>query len=218
MFADTIQACVDTGMSSPAVAVIYETEPGQYAGIAAPDNWTFFYSKMSMAGAMRFVFEEWPDEEGYGWLADDIRPRTQGWDKTLESYVERWHIVTNADGWVRGQMSGVPIYPGDMCRLLGWYAPPGYYQAGLDDIWWWMGTQLGNIRFIGDVVTEHLTHHTGKRQRDATDDLTRDGVDWLKHDRALQHAFTEDGEGSRCVALIRERWAETGFVPSDHAG
>lgn len=213
---ETIDACVATKMSSPCYILI-DTRVDDYPDLKLPDNMIAVRLPLDMGDCMRLIFQMFPYEKSYGWLADDVRPRTDYWDKELENAAADWRLSNCDDLWLANaknpplSLCGAFCWGGKLVRAVGWWAPPGYIQAGIDDTWVFICAKKINLMiYCVDVVVEHLNYRTEKRPWDDTDDWERDGAkyveadlerekEWEKTDDArlvlknLTAAITEDG-------------------------
>lgn len=181
----TIDACARTGMTSP--GVVY-TDGTRYPRLRLPRNWEAHHEPewLGLQGSMQWCFETFPDATAYGWLADDTRPRSDGWDRGLEQAAGRWNLAYANDLWFAADsheaarladgfnLSSGLCFGGDLVRAVGWWALPGVRQAGIDTAWTEIVRPLGLHRYRPDIVVEHLNWRTGKRPRD-------DGDDWESH-------------------------------------
>jgi len=82
-------ACWDTGMRSPGVVYVDGENHTQYDGIELPVNWEMVKwvdvgGIGNLAGSKNYIFENYPDERVYGWVADDNIPITPGWCEMVE--------------------------------------------------------------------------------------------------------------------------------------
>jgi hypothetical protein len=118
------------------------------------------------ATAMASVGE--PTPYAVGFMGDDHRPRTGGWDS---AYLEAlWDLGT---GIVYGddllQRGGLPTQcamTADIIRELGFMAPPTLTHLAVDNWWLELGRQAGCIRYLPDVVVEHMHPVAGKADWD----------------------------------------------------
>src|SRR5690606_20587427 len=180
---EALDACSDSGMTSLGVLFV-DTTVDEYAGIRLPPNWTVHYCPEggSLTASMQWAFKEYPSERHYGWLADDVRPRTQGWDKLLEEAAGDWDFACANDLWLGGgtliqqgrDMTSGLCWGGELVRAVGWWGFPEVIQAGIDTAWVRIIAALGSYRYLPDVIVEHLNWRTGKRDKDDTDA-------WLPH-------------------------------------
>lgn len=202
---ETIDACEATGMTSPGIVYVDETP---YPKLRLPPNWTLHYERkwLSLQGSMSYVFERYPDATQYGWLADDTRPRTHGWDKKLEAVAGSWCLAYARDLWFsespgqlewleRGlNLSSGLCWGGELVRTVGWWALPGVKQAGIDMAWLDIARPFGLHRYRHDIVVEHLNWRTGKRPFDQGDEWTRGDDEYVNRDLAVKNQWYGSGE------------------------
>lgn len=182
-------------MRSRGIVYVDETV-GAYEGIRLPANWALHAEPKwgSLGASMRWCLAQYPDATQYGWLADDTVPRTHGWDRELEEAAGDWGLSYAADLWfseddywasqleLGTHLSSGLCWGGDLVRTVGWWAPPGLRQAGIDTAWTAIVSELGLARYTPDVIVEHKNWRTGKRPADAGDEWTRDGEDYIRRD------------------------------------
>jgi hypothetical protein len=203
---EALDACQETEMSSR--LLVYADHGGdkgisdQYAAMRLPMNVELRIVRMDMADTMRRVFEFLPDEPCYGWIADDMRPRTMGWDITLETLAASWGIATCRDMYLSedlatrsGVLCGAQCFGGELVRAVGWWALPGVRQGGIDDAWVTLGSEVGEtIRYCEDVIVEHWNWRTDRRSIDDTDTRGRAGDDaFLQKDLSVLEEWRADG-------------------------
>lgn len=195
---DTIDACMDAGMTSPGVVYVDEDD-GSYR-LKLPRNWTMHREPrwVGLQGSMQWCLRSYPSASAYGWLADDTRPRSRGWDKILEGAAGNWNIAYARDLWFsenpgeREQLEGGfnlssgLCWGGTLVRKVGWWALPGVIQAGIDTAWLDITRPLGLTRYRHDVIVEHLNWRTGKRPYDDTDRWDKDGSNFIEKDLAVK--------------------------------
>lgn len=105
-----------------------------------------------------------------GFMGDDHRPRTVGWDQRLfdaalasaptpgiaygNDLVQGENLPTAVfmDAWVVG--------------ALGYMVPPGMTHLYLDDFWKLLGQRLGTLTYLPDVVIEHCHPTAGTAPND----------------------------------------------------
>lgn len=106
-------------------------------------------------GAMLSLEE---DPFAIGFMGDDHRPRTVGWD---ECYVKALKamgtgVVYGNDLLQREKMPTQVAMTADIVRTLGYYAPPSFKHLCVDLCWKDWGEGIGKIRYLPDVVIEHM--------------------------------------------------------------
>ncbi len=99
-----------------------------------------------------------------GFMGDDHRPRTTGWD---EAYADA--LCDLGTGMVYGddlvQRDRIPTQiamTADIVRACGWMCPPDLVHLFVDNWWKSLGDAAGCIRYLPDVVVEHVHPVTGK--------------------------------------------------------
>lgn len=199
---DALDACEASGMTSPGVVYVDETVD-EYRRLNLPKNWTIHYEPKwgSLQASLQWCFERYPDASAYGWLADDVRPRTPGWDKLLEHEAGDWCLSYARDLWLSelentrleledgANISSGLCWGGKLVRAVGWWALPGVRQAFIDVAWCHIVQPLSLARYVADVTVEHLNYRTGKREKDAVDDWSRGGDNYIERDIDAGYAW-----------------------------
>lgn len=103
-----------------------------------------------------------------GFMGDDHRPRTVGWDR---AYLD---ALTSLPGIVYGndliQGMNLPTQcamSASVVRALGHMAPPTLTHLYVDNYWLEIGQAAGCITYLPDVVVEHVHPVAGTAQWDA---------------------------------------------------
>lgn len=214
---DALDACAATGMSSPLV-VIVDSRVDDYCGLRVPGNVVAVLRKpWDLAECSRWLSEAYPDEACYGWLADDLRPRTFGWDAALERACKPLRFSHCYDGWMaldsgtrKRSLCGAFCWDGDLVRTVGWFAPTwGVHHDGrrlpmqgcIDDCWTWMFPD--RMAFVADHLVEHWNYRTGRRAQDQTDDHSRGGDDYIARDVQLFEQWRRSQESDDTINRVR---------------
>lgn len=107
--------------------------------------------------------------EALGFMGDDHRPRTVGWDSAYLA-----NLRELGDGYVYGNdlLMGEKIptqvaISSSIIKSLGFFGPPGFTHLNVDVTWKDMGSALGRIRYLEDVIIEHMHPAAGKADVDA---------------------------------------------------
>jgi hypothetical protein len=191
-----LDACEQTGMTSRGLLYVDETVE-MYQDIRLPDNWEVHFAPKwgTVAAAMKYTLERYPDASQYGWLADDNIPRTDGWDTKLEQAAGDWSISMARDLWMSETgwkyLSGGPCFTSGLCwgakliKAVGWWALPGAYQGGIDAAWNDLAGMCHLTRYLPDVVIEHLCWQLEKRPKDETDERVKHGTNYINNDLGI---------------------------------
>lgn len=104
-----------------------------------------------------------------GFMGDDHRPRTQGWDQKLI-----WALQELGSGIAYGndliQGPALPTAVGmtsDIVATLGYMVPAGLVHLYIDSAWKALGEAMGRFTYLPDVIIEHLHPIAGKALSDA---------------------------------------------------
>ena len=175
-----LDECWEMKMRQPAIMYI-DGDPKGY-DFKLPDNWTKVEGPANLAGSKQWVFENFPDEDCYGWVADDNHPLTEYFSYYIEDVARTWKLVHVKDLWLSEKqtkqktllhqtslLSAGVCWGGDLIRCVGWWAPPQVIQASID--WTWTsligGSPLGV--YLHNVVVRHDNWDSGRRKKDDTD-------------------------------------------------
>lgn len=98
-----------------------------------------------------------------GFLGDDHRPRTHGWDRTLIGGLEGRHGVAYGDDQIQGKKAATAVViSSPILTALGYMVPPGVIHLYMDNFWVQLGMDLGNVAYRPDVIMEHM-HPTAQK-------------------------------------------------------
>lgn len=109
--------------------------------------------------AARLLLEApgWSRPDAIGFMGDDHRPRTKGWDR---AYLD---ALTSLPGIVYGndliQGANLPTQcavSADVVRRLGHMAPPTLTHLFVDNYWLQLGRAAGCVSYLPSVTVEHL--------------------------------------------------------------
>lgn len=129
-----------------------------------------------------------------GFMGDDHLPRTQGWDTAiLDALTEFGSGIAYGNDLLQGErLPTAAFITADIVRTLGWMVPPGLIHLYADDAWLALGQAMGRLRYLPDVVIEHLHPDAGKAGRDAGyDEANAPAVGTA--DKATFEAWRADG-------------------------
>ena len=104
------------------------------------------------------ALEEALDYGIIGFMGDDHLPRTPHWDWAVRDAMEaQGGGIVYGNDLIQGQALPTAVFMStDVIRVLGWMCLPGALHLYLDDTWLHLGRQLGRLKYLPDVVIEHL--------------------------------------------------------------
>ena len=165
---------------------------GAYAGAAC----VFTSPSTSMVEALNAAAGYFADERNIspsfavGFMGDDHVPRTVGWDAAyLDALRELGTGIVYGDDLLQGERLPTQCaMTADIVRTLGFMAPPTLAHLWVDDFWLTLGREAGCIRYLPQVVVEHVHPLAGKAEWDpgylrvnAAAMYARDEAAWLAY-------------------------------------
>ena len=102
-------------------------------------------------------------------MGDDHRPRTEGWDSLLAGMIEQMGggIAYGNDLLQGAALPTAVMMDADIIQMLGYMHPPTLRHLYLDNFWLRLGTDIGKIAYMPEVIIEHMHYANGKAQQDA---------------------------------------------------
>lgn len=139
-----------------------------------------------------------------GFLGDDHRPRTVGWDRRyLDALGELGTGIVYGNDLIQGEALPTQVaMTSDIVLVTGHMVPPGLVHLWCDNAWLALGQALGAIRYLPDVVVEHMHPIAGRAEWDqGYAEVNADAV--FDADRATFEQW-RDRDLGRWVQQIRE--------------
>ena len=101
-------------------------------------------------------------------LGDDNRPRTRGWDaRFVQELRDLGTGLVFGDDQIQGENLPTQVaMTADVIRAIGYMGPPNLTHLYIDNFWLDLGRNAGCIRYLPDVVIEHLHPIAGKGEVD----------------------------------------------------
>lgn len=129
-----------------------------------------------------------------GFVGDDHRFRTTGWDAAITAANEALGggIVYGND-LLRGEELPSQVFiDARIVRALGWMALPGAHHLFLDDTWRELGHAIGRLTYLPDVHIEHMHPTAGKAEWDENYARVNAGS-MYEHDAEFFHEWMHNG-------------------------
>jgi len=117
---------------------------------------------------LNWLAESFPDYDAIGFMGDDHRPRTPRWDEMVCKVLDGMGaaIVYGDDLLQHERLPTAVFMTSNIPAALGWMCPPGMVHLYLDDAWKALGEGMGRLRYLPNVVIEHLHPTAGKAPMD----------------------------------------------------
>ena len=112
-----------------------------------------------------------PDVDIVGFMGDDHRPRTNGWDSRIRAAMAALGpgggLVYCADGFQNEKLPTAAFFPRGLLERLGKFCPHhAMDHMYLDDYWLALGRAIGRVAYLDDVMIEHCHPIVGKAETD----------------------------------------------------
>lgn len=143
-----------------------------------------------------------PAVDAVGFMGDDHRPRTGGWDTAyLGTLAEMGGagIVYGDDGLQSEALPTQCAMSASIVRTLGWMCPPTLRHLWIDNFWLDLGRTAGCLRYLPDIVVEHMHPYNGKAEMDAGYERVN-STEMIDADRAAYERYAAE-----CLARDAER-------------
>lgn len=135
-----------------------------------PDNHLLTFPERGLVKALNYAVscgyaEEY---EALGFMGDDHRPRTYGWDSTyLRNLRELGYGYVYGNDLLMGERIPTQVaISSSIVRALGFFGPPGFTHLNVDVTWKDMGEALGKLRYLPEVIIEHMHPAANKAEND----------------------------------------------------
>ena len=101
-----------------------------------------------------------------GFIGDDHRFRTPGWDAAIEDYLEAHPGIAYADDMSRGQSLPTQWFISRQIVDVFGMGHPSLRHLFIDDYWKALGTAAGCLYYMPDIQIEHVHPFAGKAPMD----------------------------------------------------
>lgn len=163
-----IAAYTHTDASLPVYVVLDAGDAARYDSVAMPPQ---FKRVRAPAGTrigdiFNMVFRQFPNEDYYGILSDDVVPETFRWDILLKEACGKDKIAWGYDGIQNELLPCHPFIGGDLVRKLGFLAAPGIKHWYVDNAWKDIAEGLNCGVFMPEIRLKHYHYTNGLAQKD----------------------------------------------------
>jgi hypothetical protein len=130
-----------------------------------------------------------PRTDIFGFMGDDHRPRTTGWDAIIER--EMAHMggtgIVYGNDLLQGQTLPTAVFmSANIVETLGYMVPPGLVHMYLDNTWKTWGEAMNRLKYLPDVIFEHMHPVAGKAEWDAGYVEVNAGQRYIDDERAFR--------------------------------
>lgn len=141
------------------------------------------------------------DYDNLGFMGDDHRPRTYGWDSSYETALES-SLFVYGDDLLQGENLPTQVaMRSSVVEALGYMCPPGLIHMFLDNAWKEWGQGVGSISYLPNIIVEHLHPAAGKASEDSGytevwNHMDSDSYRWQQ--------YLDNGQLSLDISKLRE--------------
>lgn len=180
----------DTATGNSSFVVLVDNDDERLGEYLAIEGITLeVWPRLRIGGTVNAVAPRLARESySLGFMGDDHVPRTIGWDQQFVDALKymRTGVVYGNDLLQGERLPTAVVMTSDIVSTLGYYVMPGGIHLFLDNFWLAIGQGLGRIKYLGDVVVEHVHPSAGKGDWDSTYAEANSGPTW----EADQATFT----------------------------
>lgn len=150
------------------------------------------------------ALQEWPHELAFGFVGDDHRFRSTGWDeKFIATLTDQPGFVYGNDlFWPKGEIPTQIFISSGILASLGWMGLPGCTHLYIDNAWRELGEATQSIRYHPEVVIEHMHPAGGKAEWDEGH-LRVNSEAMYNHDAEAFAAWRESEQFALDVAAVQ---------------
>jgi hypothetical protein len=149
--------------------------------------------RLNLAAGMLLADQCDPDERLIvGFMGDDHRPRTVGWDQAVIDAMPPLGVVYCDDGFQGPNLPTSVFMDAELIRRLGWMVPPGIGHLFCDNAWKTLGEALGTLVYLPDVLIEHMHPHAEKAPMDAGYAEVNSARQWEQDEAAFRRWVAAD--------------------------
>jgi hypothetical protein len=147
------------------------------------------------------------DTDIIGFMGDDHRPRTEGWDILLESinrYTARTGIFYGND-LLQGQALPTAVFiTSDIIQAIGYMCPPGMQHMYLDNVWKLWGERIDRLHYMPHMIIEHMHPVAKKAEWDEGYAVVNSGEMYASDERQMNEYVAErlDDDVSKMKELL----------------
>ncbi|WP_328313101.1 hypothetical protein OG432_24480 [Streptomyces sp. NBC_00442] len=128
-----------------------------------------------------------------GFMGDDHRPRTAGWDARIRECLSGGPGIVYGNDLLQGELMPTAVaMTSDIVTTLGYMAPPQFVHLCVDLVWKDWGVGMQRITYLDDMVIEHLHPAAGKAQLDAGYEECNSS-EQVTADATAYYAYKDDG-------------------------
>ena len=168
--AELIKSLDETETESDLIVIVDSDEPQMDAYLQLGCDVLMVEKQgKGMAKPLNFAANHFRDKyRHFAFLGDDHRPRTKHWDVTFINALDELGtgLVYGNDLLQGENLATAVAMTGDIVKALSGMVPQDMIHLYLDNFWMTLGKDLNALRYIPEVVLEHMHPIAGKAEWD----------------------------------------------------
>lgn len=193
-----VESFIETSAQSDLVIGLDDDDYQHYEVLDCPPGFHIIYNvdvRIRMGPTLNRIALDYATRYRYlGFMGDDHRPRTPGWDQRIIETLEAMGtgIVYGDDLYRGGELATAVFMTSNIVETLGYMVPPGLIHLYIDNAWMALGTGAGVLRYLPEVVVEHMHPAVSKAPWDAGYEEVN-SVAMYASDEATYQAWVQHG-------------------------
>lgn len=169
------------------VHVIFALDEDDWTVNDYPASQTQVVRGGNMVKALNEVAEEAAAVYEYlAFLGDDTLPQGDWYPKIIAALESVPNSIVYGNDLFHGEGLPTSVFmDSNIVRTLGYMAPPNQKQLFVDNYWKALGGDLGTLKYLDDVIIEHLHPNFGKAPSDASYALSNGPERWRQDEEAF---------------------------------
>lgn len=181
-----------------------EDDESKYERIVDPIVKYEVNPRIRMLPTLNALALKYSEEYKYiGFMGDDHRPRTEGWDKI---FIERLGDlgITYGDDLIQSEkMCTAVVMTANIIKNLGYMSPTGLIHLIADIFWKELGESTSILSYIPEVIIEHLHFTVGKAEKDGIYEEVNAGS-MYGHDWQVYNEFKANGGFQNDINIVNK--------------
>ncbi len=195
------QSILDTADDVRFIVAVDDDDPqvDEYTSIPGVEWWVGESNRL--CPWLNFLGPQLAKEDSIvGFLGDDHRPRSSGWNKRMEEAIGNKGIAYGNDLIQGPNLPTAVFMSSNIIDTLGYMVPPGLIHLWADNAWLEWGKGADCLTYLDDVIIEHLHPIKGKAAQDET---YENAWSYGNADAATWEKYKEDGGLARDIERIK---------------
>jgi len=168
-----LEAIKETAALTDLVFCIDDDEKELYAGVSEACknlDWAQVVAapRMGLNGTLNHWANYYaPEYRFVCFMGDDHLPKTGDWDLDFAIAIGKNLGIAYGDDLIQGENLPTAVFmSADIINRLGFMSPPELKHLFMDNFWKHVGSELGNLNYLPEVIIEHMHYTVGKAEHD----------------------------------------------------